>query len=119
LCFRFRSSSVVLSFRKFEILAMFYFVFQTYFVNGSSRHLFFPFLLIINASNGRFMVKMSSQQQLGLSTPLGEVDHVRALSDNFASLLISENYHDITLLVEGQKIPAHKVILASRSEYFR
>lgn len=65
---------------------------------------------------------MSSQQQLGLVgniLGLGEVDHVRSLSENFASLLASEHYHDITLLVESQRIPAHKVILASRSEYFR
>lgn len=62
---------------------------------------------------------MSSQQQLGLTAPLGEIDHVKALSENLSSLLVSENYYDITLVVEGQKIPAHKVILASRSEYFR
>ncbi len=64
---------------------------------------------------------MSSQQQLGLVTPLGlgEVDHVRSLSDNLSSLLLSDNYQDITLIVENQRIPAHKIILASRSEYFR
>ncbi len=65
---------------------------------------------------------MSSQQQLGLvSLPLGlgEVDHVRSLSDNFNALLLSDNYQDITLVVENQRIPAHKIILASRSEYFR
>jgi hypothetical protein len=65
---------------------------------------------------------MSSQQQLGLVSPplgLGEVDHVRSLSDNFNALLLSDNYQDITLVVENQRIPAHKIILASRSEYFR
>jgi BTB/POZ domain-containing protein 9 len=65
---------------------------------------------------------MSSQQQLGLVSPplgLGEVDHVRSLLDNFNALLLSDNYHDITLVVENQRIPAHKIILASRSEYFR
>lgn len=65
---------------------------------------------------------MSSQQQLGLVSPplgLGEVDHVRSLSDNFCALLSSDNYQDITLIVENQRIPAHKIILASRSEYFR
>lgn len=64
---------------------------------------------------------MSSQQQLGLvaSLGLGEVDHVRSLSDNLGALLLSDNYQDITLIVENQRIPAHKIILASRSEYFR
>ncbi|KAI9564306.1 hypothetical protein GHT06_008044 [Daphnia sinensis] len=65
---------------------------------------------------------MSSQQQLGLVAPplgLGEVDHVRSLSDNLNALLLSDNYQDITLIVENHRIPAHKIILASRSEYFR
>ena len=66
---------------------------------------------------------MSSQQQLGLVAPsqgtLGEVDHVRFLSENLSSLLTSDSYQDITLIVECQRIPAHKIILASRSEYFR
>lgn len=64
---------------------------------------------------------MSSQQQLGLVAPigLGEVDHVRYLSDNLGALLLSENYQDITLIVENHRIPAHKILLASRSEYFR
>jgi len=62
---------------------------------------------------------MSSQQQLGLVAPLGEVDHVRSLSENLSSLLLNDNYQDITLVIETQRIPAHKVILASRSEYFR
>lgn len=74
---------------------------------------------------------MSSQQQLGLVAPqglipcvtststLGEVDHVRFLSENLSTLLNSDSYQDITLIVECQRIPAHKIILASRSEYFR
>ncbi len=62
---------------------------------------------------------MSSQQQLGLAGSLGLVDHINSLSENFSSLLLSENYSDITLLVESLRIPAHKVVLAARSEYFR
>ena len=62
---------------------------------------------------------MSSQQQLGLTIQIGEVDHIQRLGTDLGSLLISENYHDVTVLVEGQKILAHKVVLASRSEYFR
>ena len=64
---------------------------------------------------------MSSQQQLGLvgGLGLGDVDHIRLLSDNLSALLLNESYHDITIVVENQRIPAHKIILASRSEYFR
>lgn len=62
---------------------------------------------------------MSSQQQLGLVGTLGLIDHIGSLSENFSSLLASENYHDITLVVESTRIPAHKVILAARSDYFR
>nr|CAH0111776.1 unnamed protein product [Daphnia galeata] len=77
--------------------------------------------LFLSASISKNLA-MSSQQQLGLVSPplgLGEVDHVRSLSDNFCALLSSDNYQDITLIVENQRIPAHKIILASRSEYFR
>jgi len=62
---------------------------------------------------------MSSQQQLGLVAPLGEIDHIRSLSENLSSLLLNDNYQDITLVIENQRIPAHKIILAARSEYFR
>ena len=64
---------------------------------------------------------MSSQQQLGLvpSLGLGEIDHVRSLSDNLGALLLNDSYHDITLIIESHRISAHKIILASRSEYFR
>lgn len=64
---------------------------------------------------------MSSQKELGLvgGLGLGDVDHVRSLSENLSTLLLHESYHDITLVVESQRISAHKIILASRSEYFR
>lgn len=32
---------------------------------------------------------------------------------------MSDDYSDVTFIVEGQRRPAHKVILAARSEYFR
>lgn len=34
-------------------------------------------------------------------------------------LCMSSEYSDVTFIVENQKIPAHRVILASRSSYFR
>lgn len=64
---------------------------------------------------------MSSQQPF--SGPavgcLGEVHQVQDLSDQLAKLCLSDDYSDITLVVGSQRLPAHKVILAARSEYFR
>lgn len=36
-----------------------------------------------------------------------------------AQLCMSEDYSDVTFVVEEHKIPGHRVILAARSEYFR
>lgn len=63
--------------------------------------------------------KMSDSHHLGTSPSLGEVEHIAHLSEHIGSLFWNEDYSDITLLIEGQRIPSHKVILASRSEYFR
>lgn len=49
----------------------------------------------------------------------GEIDHVQILSNQFKSLLRSEDFSDVTFLVEGKKFFCHKVILAARCEYFR
>ena len=42
-----------------------------------------------------------------------------SLSENFAELVETEDYSDITLLVDGARFRSHKVILAARSEFFR
>lgn len=62
---------------------------------------------------------MSDSHHLGTSPSLGEVEHITHLSEHIGSLFWNEDYSDIILLIEGQRIPSHKVILASRSEYFR
>lgn len=36
-----------------------------------------------------------------------------------AQLCMSSDYSDVIFNVENQKLPAHRVILAARSEYFR
>lgn len=41
------------------------------------------------------------------------------LSEHIGSLCLSSEYSDVTLIVEEQRIPAHKVILAASSDYFR
>lgn len=71
------------------------------------------------------------------SSRLGEIAHLEQFSNNFASLFLNEEYSDVALIVEGQRLHAHKVcfvlcyykydchtyviqvILAARSEYFR
>lgn len=59
-----------------------------------------------------------SDSHLGTSS-LGEVEHTAYLSEHIGALYSNEDYSDITLIVEGNRIPSHKVILASRSDYFR
>ncbi|XP_060810795.1 BTB/POZ domain-containing protein 9 [Amyelois transitella] len=67
---------------------------------------------------------MSSQHQYMTvnntpSTRVGDIEHINHLSEKIGSLCLSSEYSDVTLIVEGQRIPAHKVILAASSDYFR
>ena len=55
----------------------------------------------------------------GAQPSSGEIMHIHFLSENIGSLFMDEHYSDVTLIVEGQRFPVHKVILASRSDYFR
>lgn len=63
--------------------------------------------------------KMCDHRHLRSPPPAGIVDHVSFLSDNLSDLVDNSDYSDITLMVENVAFPAHKVILATRSEYFR
>lgn len=60
---------------------------------------------------------MSSHHHLNSSS--GEINHIHLASDDYGSLCLSEEYADVTIVVAGQKFRSHKVILATRSEYFR
>jgi len=62
---------------------------------------------------------MCDHHQLRSQLPSGEIAHVGSLSENIGALLLNDEYSDVALLVAGQRFPAHKVILAARSEYFR
>lgn len=62
---------------------------------------------------------MCDHHQLRPTAPVGVIDHVSSLSDNLGELVENSEYSDITLVVENKKFPAHKVILAARSDYFR
>ena len=51
------------------------------------------------------------------------VDHAKNICENSAQLLTSGKHSDVTFIITGDweadhRIPAHRVILASQSEYF-
>lgn len=48
-----------------------------------------------------------------------EVEHTQHLSECIGELLFNAEYSDITLVVEDERLPAHKLILASSCDYFR
>ncbi|KAF7996778.1 hypothetical protein HCN44_002424 [Aphidius gifuensis] len=60
---------------------------------------------------------MSSHHHL--NPPSGEVIHINHLSEDIGALYLSNDYSDVTLVVSEQKFNGHRVILASRSQYFR
>ena len=41
------------------------------------------------------------------SCPSGEVDHVELLASQLGALLHSNEFHDVTFVVEGKEFPAH------------
>ncbi|CAB4058666.1 BTBD9 [Lepeophtheirus salmonis] len=61
---------------------------------------------------------MSSQQPINPRTP-SEIQHTQFVAEDVGSLYLSEEYSDVTLIVDGQRFPGHKVLLASRSKYFK
>lgn len=68
---------------------------------------------------GNNKIKMCDHHHLRSPAQVGIVDHISSLSDDFGELVESEDYADITLIVENTCFKSHKVILAARSEYFR
>jgi len=62
---------------------------------------------------------MCDHRQLAMSGNPGEIEHVHFLSEDIGNLYQNEECSDIIIKVENEQFPAHKVILASRCEYFR
>lgn len=60
---------------------------------------------------------MSSHHRLNQSA--GEIEHANFLSEDIGALYLSDDYSDVTLVVNSQRFNGHKVILAARSQYFR
>ncbi|XP_021695141.1 BTB/POZ domain-containing protein 9 [Aedes aegypti] len=52
-------------------------------------------------------------------TAVEEIELTARFSEQMAQLCMSYDYSDVTFIVEDEKLPAHRVILAARSEYFR
>ncbi|XP_068141376.1 LOW QUALITY PROTEIN: BTB/POZ domain-containing protein 9 [Drosophila tropicalis] len=48
-----------------------------------------------------------------------EIDLAERFSSDMARLCMNDRYADVEFVVEEQRLPAHRVILAARSEYFR
>lgn len=67
-------------------------------------------------SNGSAILASSSTN---LPSSIAEVDHRDQLSGNIGSLYMSEEFSDVTLILGKERIPGHKVILGSGSQYFR
>lgn len=65
--------------------------------------------------------KMSSQKYLSSSDSsnprLGDIEHLTQLSENLSALCMSHEYSDVILIVEGQKLHAHKVTFSSDVYY--
>ena len=62
---------------------------------------------------------MSDNHALDPPSPVGEIDHEKQLSLDIGQLFLSNEYSDVVINVNDTSFPAHKVVLASRSEYFR
>lgn len=50
---------------------------------------------------------------------LGEVEHFEHVSGDLLDLFKSGEHSDVTFVVDGVKVPAHRVVLAARCPYFK
>uniref|UniRef100_A0A914GXA8 BTB domain-containing protein n=1 Tax=Globodera rostochiensis TaxID=31243 RepID=A0A914GXA8_GLORO len=52
-------------------------------------------------------------------SPYGEIQNTAQLVEQIAFLYLNEEFSDLVLIVDGQRFPVHRVILATRSSYFK
>ncbi|XP_053674687.1 BTB/POZ domain-containing protein 9 [Anopheles nili] len=69
-------------------------------------------------SNGMAGAQHSSANSPG-KPRTQEIELTARFSEQMAQLCMCSDFSDVTFLVENQRIPAHRVILAARSGYFR
>lgn len=76
-----------------------------------------PFDIILNGqpSSNLHCAARSHDLHNSTTTSSGEVQHIQKLSDHIGALFLNDEYSDVSLIVEGQKFRAHRVILAARS----
>lgn len=55
----------------------------------------------------------------GGESSYGELNHVGWLAEHIGRLCLQPEYSDVTLVVEDVRLPAHRLVLASCSSYFR
>ncbi|XP_059619294.1 BTB/POZ domain-containing protein 9 [Phlebotomus argentipes] len=61
----------------------------------------------------------SNSHDMADPNPWEEIELTGRFSEEMALLCMNQDYSDVTFVVDGAKLPAHRVILAARSEYFR
>lgn len=48
-----------------------------------------------------------------------KITHIDEFSQQMSQLCMNAEYSDVVFVVEGSRLPAHKIVLAARSQYFR
>ncbi|KAL3090836.1 hypothetical protein niasHS_007211 [Heterodera schachtii] len=54
-----------------------------------------------------------------MSNLSGEIQHTSQLVEQIASLHLNDEFSDFVLVVDNQRFPVHRVVLAARSSYFK
>lgn len=69
------------------------------------------------------MSSQSHRKMSGIRLPnkprSDEIELTELFSAQMAQLCLNDDYSDVAFIVENQRLPAHRVMLAARSEYFR
>lgn len=63
---------------------------------------------------------MSSHQYIGngSNSRQGDIEHSTQLAEHLGSLCCNKDYSDITFIIEGKKLYAHKVWMSTPDLYF-